>query len=110
MLLCNLPNNNTITNFIDVYNWGNYIIRYTCGYFVGGYVSRFCTDPFRPQDHVKITFPDDATSVEFIVQYWLDAAQIWSSFNIVRRTLPGGYCYRTAGTLRAPVLDEILCP
>ena len=97
-------------SFIDVYNWGSFIIRYTGVYFSREIGSRFCTLPIFPLDHIRTTFPDDADGVEAKVQLWLDVEEVWKDFTFIVEPLPRGYCFRTSGTIMRPSINEILCP
>ena len=108
--LCTLKELKEEDRFINVYNWGDYIIRYRGEYIVGGYKSRFCSYPIFPLDNIKTTFPDDATFVQFSVDKWLIEEEIWQEFGGIFEQFPGGYCYRSSGTLLRPRFAPILCP
>lgn len=110
MNIYTLRNVNDENSFLDIFNEGEYILSYKGYYLVGGFRSRFITPPMFPTEHLRITFPDDANKVNFIVRVWLVEEAMWKDFATVTRRLPRGYCFRCYGTETNPLIQAITCP
>ena len=98
------------SKFIDVYNFGDYIIRYSGVYYVGKNEEQFSTPSILPENHLRISLPQEATRIDFRTQMWVEEKGVWKSFATIIEPILGQHCYKCSGTVKVPEFDFMICP